>query len=139
MASSGVEWRPHPLQYVYFSVDDLEAARQRCISAGARNITDIGKMLWGETMFYAVDPFGNPILTESLTAPLSWAQRLKRVFNIDITLCPLCGGQLRVIEDVTDADLIRKILNHVQQHAPPRRPEACAQPHQTLPDLFAGR
>ena len=57
----GVEWRPHPLQYVYFSVDDLEAARQRCISAGARDITGIDKMPWGETMFYAVDPFGNPI------------------------------------------------------------------------------
>lgn len=57
----GVEWRPHPQQYLYFSVDDLEAARQRCISAGARDITDIDKMPWGETMFYAVDPFGNPI------------------------------------------------------------------------------
>jgi hypothetical protein len=28
-------------------------------------------------------------------APLTWAQRLKRVFEIDITLCPHCGGQLR--------------------------------------------
>ena len=32
-----------------------------------------------------------------LIAPLSWAQRLKRVFNIDITLCPLCGRTMRVI------------------------------------------
>src|ERR1700757_3498219 len=31
----GVEWRPHPLQYVYFLVDDLEAARLRCFAAGA--------------------------------------------------------------------------------------------------------
>ncbi len=58
-------------------------------------------------------------MTESPTAPLSWAQRLKRVFNIDITLCPLCGGQLRIIEDITDPDLIRKILNHRNQRAPP--------------------
>ena len=29
---------------------------------------------------------------DELVAPLTWAQRLKRVFNIDITLCPLCGG-----------------------------------------------
>lgn len=57
----GVKWRPHPLQDVYFSVDDLEAARQRCISAGARDITDINKMPWGETMFDGNDPFGNPI------------------------------------------------------------------------------
>jgi Putative transposase len=42
-------------------------------------------------------------ITESLTAPLSWAERLKRVFNIDTTPCPLCAGKLRVIEDVTDS------------------------------------
>ena len=30
-------------------------------------------------------------------APLTWAQRLKRVFEFDITLCPHCGGRLRVI------------------------------------------
>jgi predicted enzyme related to lactoylglutathione lyase len=57
----GVDWTQHPLQYVYFSVDDLEAARQRCVSAGARDVTNIGKMPWGETMFYAIDPFDNPI------------------------------------------------------------------------------
>jgi len=57
----GDTWQPHPLQYVYFSVDDLAGARERCLSAGAREVTDIEKMPWGETMFYALDPFGNPI------------------------------------------------------------------------------
>jgi predicted enzyme related to lactoylglutathione lyase len=57
----GEEWRPHPLQYVYLSVEDLDAARQRCVAAGAKDITDIARMPWGETMFYALDPFGNPI------------------------------------------------------------------------------
>jgi transposase len=53
-----------------------------------------------------------------LTAPLTWAQRLKRVFSIDITLCPKCGGTLRVIADVTDPVTIRKILDHVAQPPP---------------------
>jgi predicted enzyme related to lactoylglutathione lyase len=57
----GVEWRPHPLQYVYFSSPDLNAIRDRCIAAGAREVTEIASMPWGETMFYAVDLFGNPI------------------------------------------------------------------------------
>lgn len=35
--------------------------------------------------------------TDPPTAPLTWGQRLKRVFEIDITLCPHCGWQLRVI------------------------------------------
>jgi rRNA maturation protein Nop10 len=28
---------------------------------------------------------------------MSWAQRLKRVFNIDIKTCPECGGAMKVI------------------------------------------
>lgn len=51
-------------------------------------------------------------------APLTWAQRLKRVFNIDITTCPLCGGTMRVIADITDPDIIQKILDHIR--GPPR-------------------
>jgi hypothetical protein len=52
-------------------------------------------------------------------APLSWAQRLRRVFNIDISLCPLCGGTMRVIADITDPDLIQKILEHIEPQPPP--------------------
>ena len=54
-----------------------------------------------------------------LIAPLSWAQRLKKVFNIDITLCPLCGATMRVIADITDPDLIQKILDHLAAQPPP--------------------
>ena len=60
-ARYGDAWRQHPLQYVYFSVDDLEDTRARCISAGAKDVTRIASMPWGETMFYALDPFDNPI------------------------------------------------------------------------------
>ena len=72
-------------------------------------------------------------------APLTWAQRLKRVFDIDITLCPLCGGQLRVIADIIDPDLIRKSLDHVQKRAPPTLPPRRAPADTTYPDLFAKR
>jgi predicted enzyme related to lactoylglutathione lyase len=57
----GDAWRPHPLQYVYFSTPDLAAARVRCVAAGASEVTETASMPWGETMFYALDPFGNPI------------------------------------------------------------------------------
>ena len=53
-------------------------------------------------------------------APMTWAQRLRRVFEIDITTCPDCGGRLRWIDDVTEPALIHKILLHVQARAPPR-------------------
>jgi hypothetical protein len=48
-------------------------------------------------------------------APLTWALRLKRVFEIDIEACPHCGGKLRVIACIEAPPLIRKILEHVQQ------------------------
>jgi hypothetical protein len=52
-------------------------------------------------------------------APLNWAERLKRVFQLDITICPNCGGRLRVIADVTDPTVIRRILDHVAAQPPP--------------------
>ena len=57
----GEGWKHHPNQYVYFAVENLDPARQACESAGATAITPIQKMPWGETMFWALDPFGNPI------------------------------------------------------------------------------
>jgi len=51
---------------------------------------------------------------KELVAPLTWAQRLKRVFNIDITLCPVCSGTLRIIAEITDPDIIQKILHHMR-------------------------
>jgi hypothetical protein len=33
---------------------------------------------------------------------MTWAQRLKRVFNIDIEICGRCGGSVRVIADASD-------------------------------------
>lgn len=47
-------------------------------------------------------------------APMSWMQRLKRVFAIDIESCPDCGGKLRVIACIEEPALIAKILGHVQ-------------------------
>jgi len=48
-------------------------------------------------------------------APMSWVQRLKRVFAIDIETCPECSGKLRVIACIEDPPLIAKILGHVQR------------------------
>jgi hypothetical protein len=54
------------------------------------------------------------------TAPMTWMERLRRVFAIDLSICPDCGGRLRVIANVTRADIIERILEHVaRQQAPP--------------------
>ncbi len=64
---------------------------------------------------------------DELVAPLTWAQRLKRVFNIDITICPLCGGTMRVIADITDPDIIQKILDHIEAQPPPFKSATASQ------------
>ncbi|MGK0258278.1 MAG: N-acyl-D-aspartate/D-glutamate deacylase, partial [Candidatus Azotimanducaceae bacterium] len=47
---------------------------------------------------------------------LTWAQRLKRAFEFDVTVCPcvveLCGGTLRVIADITDPNHRQNSLPH---------------------------
>jgi hypothetical protein len=47
-------------------------------------------------------------------------ERLRSVFAIALSICPDCGGRLRVIADVTRPDIIERILEHVARpQAPP--------------------
>jgi hypothetical protein len=48
---------------------------------------------------------------------MTWAQCLKRVFNIDIEICQAHGGPLRVIACIEDPVVIQKILDHIKQKA----------------------
>ena len=72
---------------------------------------------------------------------LGWAQRLKRVFAIDIEKCEKCGGKMRVIacieeRGVAPPEVIDKILKHLgldeSSTARNRSP-----PNQTSSDMFA--
>lgn len=55
-------WQHHPNQFVYFSVADLEGLYRRAVDVGCKIVGGgIQKMPWGERMFWANDPFGNPI------------------------------------------------------------------------------
>jgi len=46
---------------------------------------------------------------------MTWAWRLKRVFNIDIETCSECGGDVRIIASIEDPVVIRKILAHLDK------------------------
>ena len=45
---------------------------------------------------------------------MTWAQRLKRVLNIDIETCSECGGYIKVIACLEDPIVIEKILTHLK-------------------------
>jgi hypothetical protein len=60
-------------------------------------------------------------------AGMTWAQRLKRVFGIDIQTCPACGGALRIIACIEDPVVIDKILAHLDAaHLDAKAPAAQA-------------
>jgi hypothetical protein len=45
----------------------------------------------------------------------SWTWLLKRVFALDLAICPFCHqGTLRIITAITQGEVIRKILRHVK-------------------------
>jgi hypothetical protein len=81
-------------------------------------------------------------------AAMTWAQRLKRVFNIDIQVCGRCGGSVRVIVEasnrcIEDQEIIDRILAHLHktEQATPALPlltPPSRAPPETLP-LFAGK
>ncbi len=48
---------------------------------------------------------------------MTWAQRLKRVFRIDLETCSTCGGAVRIIACIEDPVVIGKILAHLNQKA----------------------
>jgi hypothetical protein len=57
---------------------------------------------------------------------MTWAQRLKRVFGIDVTTCIHCGGAVRIVASIEEPKAIRAILGHFAKHgalaqAPPPR------------------
>jgi hypothetical protein len=69
-------------------------------------------------------------------AAMTWAQRLKRVFSIDVETCRVCGGAVRVIACIEDPVVIKKILTHLEEKSPARSallfPDSRAPPQSSL-------
>ena len=47
---------------------------------------------------------------------MTWAQRLKRVFGIDVSTCIHCGGAVRIAASIKEPTAIRAILAHFEKH-----------------------
>ncbi len=80
---------------------------------------------------------------------MTWAQRLKRVFNIDVETCAHCGGSVKVIPNafatltgqalacIEDQKVIHKILSHLKKKdglppPPDALPQTIAPPQVSL-------
>ena len=71
----GDGWRHHANQYLYFAVADLDAACTVVADAGGEITAEIETMPWGERIFYARDPSGNPISFVDQTTVFTGSQR----------------------------------------------------------------
>jgi hypothetical protein len=60
---------------------------------------------------------------------LTWAERIQRIFGIDVTVCEHCGGVMKKISVIHNPAELRKIIEHIRRtesQRPPARgpPEA---------------
>ena len=61
----------------------------------------------------------------------SWAQLIKRIYEVDPLVCPICGSEMKVIAFITEHDVVDAILRHLAKTKArsPRGPPGAA----TLP------
>ena len=68
---------------------------------------------------------------------LIWAQRLKRVFKIDVETCATCGRTMKVSATVEAPAVIKRILAHLESGQgagqQPERPPHGPRPHSYCP------
>jgi hypothetical protein len=43
----------------------------------------------------------------------TWAPLMSRIFAVDLLACPRCGGRMRILADIEDPSVARKILDYL--------------------------
>ena len=61
----------------------------------------------------AISPAPEPAPPKRSKAHYLWAVLIARIYEVFPLLCPLCGGQMRLIAFITEGTQIRKILDHI--------------------------
>jgi len=69
---------------------------------------------------------------------MTWARRLKPVFNIAISACEKCNGPVKVIACREDPIVIEKILNHLKAKEAKQAPSSTQLPPPQAPPLLPG-
>ena len=71
---------------------------------GAPGVTPLG---------HAISPTPEPAPPKRSPAHYLWAVLIARIYEVFPLLCPMCGGQMRLIAFITEGTQIRKILDHI--------------------------
>ena len=65
------------------------------------------------TLGHAISPTPEPVPPKRSPAHYLWAVLIARIYEVFSLLCPLCGGQMRLIAFITEGAQIRPILDHI--------------------------
>ena len=71
---------------------------------GAPGVTPLG---------HAIPPTPDPVPPKRSKAHYLWAVLIARIYEVFPLLCPMCGGQMRLIAFITEGTQIRRILDHI--------------------------
>ena len=68
---------------------------------------------------HAIPPKPEPATPKRSKAHYLWTVLIARIYEVFPLLCPLCGGQMRLIAFITHSADIRQILDHIGVEAEP--------------------
>ena len=69
---------------------------------------------------------------------VTWARLLKRVFDVDVETCGVCGGKVKIIAAIKEVEVIKKILDHIgMPSVPPEIASARGPPEFAYDDNFS--
>jgi hypothetical protein len=68
---------------------------------------------WVVPLGHAIPPTPEPATPKRSKAHYLWAVLIARIYEVFPLLCPMCGGQMRLIAFITEGTQIRKILDHI--------------------------
>ena len=74
------------------------------MSEGALGVVPLG---------HAISPTPEPATPKRSKSHYLWAVLIARIYEVFPLLCPMCGGQMRLIAFITEGTQIRKILDHI--------------------------
>jgi hypothetical protein len=73
------------------------------------------------------------IIEDSITSTArrkSWARLIQKIYEVDPLICPKCAGSMKIIAFIEQAEVIKKILQHVGLWEQKRNPLPRAGPQQ---------
>ena len=97
----------------------------------------------GKVVYTLKTPYRYETRACPAVSSMTWSQRLKRVFKLDIEICGRCGGFVRVIACIEDQDIIDRIVAHLRDKEPATHSLPLLMPPPRAPPgtspLFAGK